>query len=151
MIIKQLPAHEAQKIAAGEVVERPANIVKELIENSLDAGATRIAITLEEGGKQNISITDNGSGMVEDDARICFHRHTTSKLSTFDELESITTFGFRGEALASICSVAKVTLTTRHASNTEGLKLTHLFPSHDKQRLCDFFIDFTIITKHFCK
>lgn len=124
MIIKQLPAHEAQKIAAGEVVERPANIVKELIENSLDAGATRIAITLEEGGKQSITITDNGSGMIEDDARICFHRHTTSKLSTFDELESITTFGFRGEALASICSVAKVTLTTRHASNTEGLKLT---------------------------
>lgn len=124
MIIQKLPAQEAQKIAAGEVVERPANIVKELIENSLDAGATRVTIELEEGGKKLISISDNGNGMLAEDARICFHRHTTSKLKTFDELESINTFGFRGEALASICSIAQVTLKTKHKSSTEGLQLT---------------------------
>ena len=124
MIINKLSAHEAQKIAAGEVVERPANIVKELIENSLDAGATRITIALEEGGKRSISISDNGSGMLAEDARICFQRHTTSKLRSFNELESITTFGFRGEALASICSIAHVSLKTKHKSSSEGLQLT---------------------------
>lgn len=124
MIIHKLPAHEAQKIAAGEVVERPANIVKELIENSLDAGATRITIALEEGGKKLISVSDNGNGMLSEDARICFHRHTTSKLTSFDELESINTFGFRGEALASICSVSQVTLKTRYKNSQEGLQLT---------------------------
>ncbi len=124
MIIQKLPAHEAQKIAAGEVVERPANIVKELIENSLDADATRITVALEEGGKKFISISDNGNGMLTQDARICFQRHTTSKLASFDDLESIKTFGFRGEALASICSIAQVTLKTKHKSSSEGLQLT---------------------------
>lgn len=124
MIIQKLPAHEAQKIAAGEVVERPANIVKELIENSLDAGATNVTIALEEGGKKLINISDNGNGMLAEDARICFQRHTTSKLKSFDELESINTFGFRGEALASICSIAQVTLKTKHKRSSEGLQLT---------------------------
>lgn len=124
MIIQKLPKHEAQKIAAGEVVERPANIVKELIENSLDAGATNVTIALEEGGKKLINISDNGNGMLREDARICFQRHTTSKLKSFDELESINTFGFRGEALASICSIAQVTLKTKHKDSTEGLQLT---------------------------
>ena len=124
MHIKKLSQNEAQKIAAGEVVERPANILKELIENSLDAGATRVTILLEEGGKKLISITDNGTGMLPEDARICFHRHTTSKLKSFDELESINTFGFRGEALASICSVAQVTVKTKHKISSEGLQLT---------------------------
>jgi DNA mismatch repair protein MutL len=124
MIIHKLSAQEAQKIAAGEVVERPANIVKELIENSLDAGATRVTVLLEQGGKQLISITDNGSGMLAEDARICFQRHTTSKLQSFDELESVNTFGFRGEALASICSIAHVTLKTKHKSSDEGLQIT---------------------------
>ncbi|MFT6765854.1 MAG: DNA mismatch repair protein MutL [Alteromonas naphthalenivorans] len=124
MIIHKLSAQEAQKIAAGEVVERPANIVKELIENSLDAGATHITITLEQGGKKLINITDNGYGMLTQDARICFQRHTTSKLQSFDELESVNTFGFRGEALASICCVAQVTLKTKHKSSDEGLQIT---------------------------
>ncbi len=113
MIIKKLAPHEAQKIAAGEVVERPANIIKELVENSIDAGSTKIMIMVQDGGKQGITITDNGSGMSAEDARICFERHTTSKIVLFNELSQLTTFGFRGEALASVCSVSKVTLTTR--------------------------------------
>ncbi len=124
MIIKYLPLQEAQKIAAGEVVERPSNIVKELIENALDAGATKITLTLEDGGKSNLTITDNGCGMEVADARICFLRHTTSKITTFDELQNVLTFGFRGEALASICSVAQVTLTTRHTNSEHALKLS---------------------------
>lgn len=121
--IKQLSPHEAQKIAAGEVVERPANIVKELIENSIDAGATRISLYLEDGGKQLIRIVDNGCGMDMTDAQKCFDRHATSKITRVDELESIDTFGFRGEALASIASVSKITLLTKQEENLEG---THI-------------------------
>ena len=124
MIIKHLPLQEAQKIAAGEVVERPANIIKELIENALDAGATKITLAVTDGGKSSITITDNGNGMDKDDAHICFLRHTTSKLTTFDELETITTFGFRGEALASMCSVAQVIIATRHVGSDHGVKLS---------------------------
>lgn len=123
MIIKHLHPQEAQKIAAGEVIERPVNIIKELIENALDAGATKITIAVKDGGKKSIIITDNGIGMDEDDARICFLRHTTSKLTTFNELFSLETFGFRGEALASICSVAHVTIITRASNNNHGIKL----------------------------
>lgn len=124
MIIKKLPAHEAQKIAAGEVVERPAHILKELIENSIDAGATKIVVNVYDGGKAGISITDNGSGMDPEDARICFERHTTSKTTSFDDLSTLTTFGFRGEALASICSVSKVTLTTKTHQAAHAVQLT---------------------------
>lgn len=124
MVIRKLPAHEAQKIAAGEVVERPAHILKELLENSIDAGATKIVISVYDGGKAGISITDNGSGMDAHDARICFERHTTSKTSSFDDLSTLTTFGFRGEALASICSVSKVTLTTRTTHAEHALQLS---------------------------
>ncbi len=123
MKIQKLARQEAQKIAAGEVVERPANIVKELVENSLDAGATTITISVKQGGKTHIAITDNGCGMEPEDAQICFERHTTSKIKTIDQLQDITTFGFRGEALASICSVAKVTITTKTADALEGLQL----------------------------
>lgn len=123
MKIHVLNPQEAQKIAAGEVVERPANIIKELLENSLDAGATHITLTVKDGGKTFIQIIDNGSGMEPDDALICCHRHTTSKIDSVDQLESITTFGFRGEALASICSIAKVTLTTKTAEALEGTQL----------------------------
>lgn len=118
--IKQLSPHEAQKIAAGEVVERPANIVKELVENSIDAQATRISIYVEDGGKQLIRVVDNGYGMDTTDAQICFDRHATSKITHVDELESIDTFGFRGEALASIASVSKVTLLSKQESALEG-------------------------------
>lgn len=123
MKIHHLSPVEAQKIAAGEVVERPAHTLKELLENSLDAGATRITIRLEEGGKRKIIITDNGCGMSPEDARISFLRHTTSKLTTFNELESLQTFGFRGEALASICSVARVTLTTKESHAPHATRL----------------------------
>lgn len=100
------------KISAGEVVERPASVVKELVENSIDAGATQIDVVVERGGHQLLQITDNGSGISRDDIPICFQRYTTSKIQTVDDLFSIGTLGFRGEALASIASVAKVSLTT---------------------------------------
>ena len=121
--IKQLSAHEAQKIAAGEVVERPANIVKELVENSIDAGATRINIYVEDGGKALIRIIDNGCGMDTADAQICFDRHATSKITRVDELETIDTFGFRGEALASIASVSHITLLTKEEQSLEGTQV----------------------------
>jgi DNA mismatch repair protein MutL len=122
--IKQLSLHEAQKIAAGEVVERPANIVKELIENSIDAGATTIAIYIEDGGKKFIRVVDNGCGMDFTDAQICFNRHATSKITHVHELESINTFGFRGEALASIASISTIELITKEEHSLEGTKVT---------------------------
>ncbi len=121
--IKQLSTHEAQKIAAGQVVERPANIVKELLENALDAGADAISLYIEDGGKELIRIVDNGCGMDKDDAQLCFAKHATSKIASVDELTSLTTFGFRGEALASIAAVSKVTLLTKETDALEGLKV----------------------------
>src|ERR1700680_3372636 len=102
----------ANKIAAGEVVERPASVVKELLENSLDAGATRIKINVEAGGKKLIQITDNGCGMVRDDAMLAFERHATSKIKDAEDLLSVATLGFRGEALPSIASVSRLQLET---------------------------------------
>ena len=110
----------ANQIAAGEVVERPASVVKELLENSLDAGATRIRIEVEAGGRKLIRIIDNGCGMVRDDALLAFERHATSKLRSSDDLLSIATLGFRGEALPSIASVARVTLETRAVEDAAG-------------------------------
>src|ERR1700716_4688826 len=108
----------ANKIAAGEVVERPASVVKELLENSLDAGSTRIKIQVEAGGKKFIQITDNGCGMVRDDALLAFERHATSKLKDAEDLLSVATLGFRGEALPSIASVSRLRLETRAAEST---------------------------------
>ncbi len=121
--IKQLPPHEAQKIAAGQVVERPANIVKELIENALDAQATQISLYIEEGGKKLIRVVDNGYGMSSDDAQLCFAKHATSKITSVEQLETINTFGFRGEALASIAAVSKVTLLTKQSNTQQGTKV----------------------------
>lgn len=118
--IKQLPTHEALKIAAGEVVERPVSIVKELVENALDAGATTIDIYVEEGGKTLIRVIDNGCGMAEDDAKACFLPHATSKITGVADLESLRSFGFRGEALASIAAVSKTSLKTKTAQCAQG-------------------------------
>jgi DNA mismatch repair protein MutL len=118
--IHVLPEHVANKIAAGEVVERPASVVKELLENALDAGATRIKISIEAGGKKLIQITDNGCGMVRDDAMLAFERHATSKIKDAEDLLSVATLGFRGEALPSIASVSRLRLETRDAGGASG-------------------------------
>jgi len=111
--IRILSDNLANQIAAGEVVDRPASVIKELIENSIDAGATRISIDIELGGRRLMKLSDNGEGMTRDDAIIAFERHATSKIRDLEDLGRIGTLGFRGEALASIASVAKVELTTK--------------------------------------
>src|SRR3989440_4045659 len=111
--IRVLPDHISNLIAAGEVVERPASVAKELVENAIDAGATRISIDVESGGRRLLKITDDGEGMTRDDAILAFERHATSKISSADDLSAIGTLGFRGEALASIASVARVELVTK--------------------------------------
>ena len=118
--IHVLSEQVANKIAAGEVVERPASVVKELLENALDAGASRIRVDVEAGGRRLIQITDNGCGMVRDDAMLCFERHATSKIRTDLDLNTIATLGFRGEALPSIASVARVHLETRAREEAAG-------------------------------
>ncbi|MBR3790761.1 MAG: ATP-binding protein, partial [Clostridia bacterium] len=110
MKIRVLDKKLANMIAAGEVVEKPASVVKELVENSIDAGATRIVIEIEDGGIQRIEITDNGCGMAKEDAPLAFKAHATSKIKAVDDLGAIATLGFRGEALASIAAVSEVEL-----------------------------------------
>ena len=110
--IKQLDAHTANMIAAGEVVERPMGVVKELVENAIDAGSTRIIVSIEEGGMKKLTVSDDGCGMDSEDAQMCFERHATSKIHSSNDLWSIHTLGFRGEALPSIASVARVTIRT---------------------------------------
>jgi len=121
--IHLLSEHVANKIAAGEVVERPASVLKELLENSLDAGATRVKVQVEAGGKKLIQVIDNGCGMVRDDALLAFERHATSKIKDAEDLLNIHTLGFRGEALPSIASVARVVLETRAADEPGGTLL----------------------------
>src|SRR2546427_1064677 len=118
--IRVLPEALANKIAAGEVVERPASVVKELLENAIDAGALDIEIEVEAGGKRVMRIQDDGEGMTADDALLAFERHATSKLHRADDLMEIATLGFRGEALPSIASVSRLLLETRHESSEVG-------------------------------
>ena len=122
-IIKLLPDSVANQIAAGEVIQRPASVVKELMENAIDAGATQVDLVVRDAGRTLISVADNGCGMSETDARLCFERHATSKIRCADDLFSIRTMGFRGEALASIAAVAQVELSTRRKEDNVGTKI----------------------------
>src|SRR5207244_10076010 len=113
----------SNKIAAGEVVERPASVVKELLENALDAGGKTVRIEVEQGGKRMIRVTDDGHGMSHDDALLAFERHATSKLKSADDLLSIATLGFRGEALPTIAAVSRLLLETRDETEAEGTRI----------------------------
>lgn len=119
-IIKLLPDSVANQIAAGEVIQRPASVVKELLENAIDAGASQIDLVIRDAGKSLIQLTDNGSGMSVTDARMAFERHATSKINKADDLFAIRTMGFRGEALASIAAIAQVELKTRTHDSEYG-------------------------------
>src|SRR6202521_6489436 len=121
--IRILSDQVANQIAAGEVVERPASVVKELLENSLDAGASRIRLEVEAGGKRRIQVVDDGCGMVRDDALLAFERHATSKLRSADDLLSIATLGFRGEALPTIAAVSRLLLETRDEAEAEATRI----------------------------
>lgn len=125
-IIRLLPDSVANQIAAGEVIQRPASVIKELVENAVDAGATDIQIVIKDAGKTMIQVIDNGSGMSETDVRMAFERHATSKISKADDLFTLQTMGFRGEALPSICAISEVEVKTRKADSTMGTRLVIL-------------------------
>ena len=122
-IIHLLPDSVANQIAAGEVIQRPASLIKELVENSIDAGADRVQVIVTDAGKTCVQVIDNGKGMSETDARLSFERHATSKIQKADDLFSLQTMGFRGEALASIAAVAQVELRTRTAEDELGVSI----------------------------
>ncbi|MBT8354660.1 MAG: DNA mismatch repair endonuclease MutL, partial [Desulfofustis sp.] len=130
--IRILPEHLANQIAAGEVVERPASVVKELVENSLDAGAKRIEVEIEGSGTRLIRVADNGEGMDEDDVLMCFERHGTSKIAKDENVFEVRSLGFRGEAIPSIASVAKMTIVSRRRQDELGTAAFSSFGSIKK-------------------
>ena len=135
-IIRQLPEAVANQIAAGEVVERPAAVVKELAENALDAGATRILVRLDDGGRRLVEVEDDGCGMRRDDLRLALSRHATSKLQTADDLFRVATLGFRGEALPSIAAVSEFELASRPHAESQGWRLALTGGSETTLALC---------------
>jgi DNA mismatch repair protein MutL len=147
-VIKLLPDNVANQIAAGEVVQRPASAVKEMLENCLDAHATSIKLFIKDGGSTYIKIQDNGIGMSETDARMCWERHATSKISTAQDLYSLNTFGFRGEALASIAAVAMVEMVTRRQEDDAATKIIIHGNEIQSQELCSGAVGTTITVKN---
>jgi len=135
-IIQLLPESIANQIAAGEVIQRPASVIKELLENSIDAGSTEIEIILKDSGKSLIQVVDNGKGMSETDARLSFERHATSKIREAADLFKINTMGFRGEALASIASIAHVELKTRTEDKDVGTRIVINGSAIETQEIC---------------
>lgn len=130
MELRILPGNIANMIAAGEVVQRPSSVVKELMENSVDAGADQVTVVISDSGRTLIQVIDNGRGMNPDEAVLCFERHATSKIATAEDLEAIGTFGFRGEALASIAAVAEVTMKTRTEDSEIGCQVEFAASRH---------------------
>ncbi|MBO5762596.1 MAG: ATP-binding protein, partial [Lentisphaeria bacterium] len=122
--IRVLSEHLSNRIAAGEVIERPASVVKELVENAIDAGATRITVHVERAGNRLICVTDNGSGMDADDALLCLEPHGTSKIREEEDIHRIETLGFRGEAIPSIAAISRFTIRSRTAESPEGIQVT---------------------------
>lgn len=147
-IIKLLPDSVANQIAAGEVVQRPASVVKELMENSIDAGATDIKLIVKDAGRTLIQVSDNGLGMSETDARMCFERHATSKISNAKDLFALRTMGFRGEALASVASVARVELRTRQEQDTLGTEIIMEGSKLESQNPCNCAKGTTVAVKN---
>ena len=147
-VIKLLPDSVANQIAAGEVIQRPASAVKELMENALDAGATQIDLVVKDAGKALIMVIDNGCGMSETDARLCFERHATSKISKAEDLFSIRTMGFRGEALASIAAIAQVELKTRRKEDEVGVKILNEGSVVKEQTLAPMPVGTTLTVKN---
>ena len=132
--IQVLPDYIAHKIAAGEVIERPVSVVKELVENSIDAMATSIEVEIMDGGKEYIRVSDNGTGIYRDDLKLAFLPHATSKIRTVDDLFNITSLGFRGEALASIASVSNLILRSRTTDTLQGYQISF---SEDNQAVIE--------------
>lgn len=147
-VIKRLPDHVANQIAAGEVVQRPASVVKELLENAIDAGATKIQLILKEAGRTLVQVIDNGKGMTETDARLCFDKHATSKIDSIEDLFSIGTKGFRGEAMASIAAVAQVELKTKITGEDLGIHIQIEGSEIKKQEPCNTLEGTNILVKN---